>query len=64
MSEPYVPPTQDEIRRVADHWERVKAMSCQHPEIEFHGQHEPPKCSACGRPIRMLSDYQIEELRR
>jgi len=58
-----VPPTQDEIERVAAHWERVRALACTHPEITFHGPQEPPTCSECQRPVQFLSDIQVEEIR-
>lgn len=60
----YTPPTQDEIQRVAAHWRRVKALGCTHPTLTFGTHLNAPECRECGRPIRALSDIQIEEMKR
>lgn len=54
-------PTADELRRVAAYWNRVEALTCQHPEIVFSGE-DPPYCSKCDRPVQTMSDIQIDEL--
>lgn len=64
MSASYEPPTQDEIQRVGAYWQRVKALVCEHPEMVFDGVGEDPRCGDCGRPLRILSDIQIEEMRK
>jgi hypothetical protein len=56
-------PTPDEFQRVAAYWTKVERLVCDHPEITF-GVESTPSCSKCGRPVRMLSDIQIEELRQ
>lgn len=55
-------PTIEEIQKVAAYWQHVEDMACEHPEVTFTYD-EPISCGQCRRPIRMLSDVQIEELR-
>lgn len=60
----YVPPTQEEIARVAEYWNRVKFLACQHPSMTFDSIHpDRPKCGACDRPLHILSDFQLDEMR-
>lgn len=54
-------PTHDEIQRVADYWQKVEALACRHEAI-IH-THDSVECSSCGRPVRVLSDVQIEDLK-
>lgn len=54
-------PTHDEIHRVADYWQKVEALACRHEAI-IH-THDSVECSSCGRPVRVLSDVQIEDLK-
>lgn len=60
MSDPIATP--DEIQRVAQYWEQVKALACRHEFLTFQAGESRPICSACDRPINFLSDLQIEEL--
>lgn len=60
----YTPPTQDEIRRVAEYWRRVGDLTCAHEELTFERDTAGPVCAKCRRPIRLLSDIQIEEMKR
>jgi len=53
----------EEIDRVARYWQRVKEIACQHPELVFEDG-TTMTCGHCRRPIRMMSDTQIEEIRR
>lgn len=60
----YVPPTAEELSRVAEYWRRVKAMTCEHPTFTT-GMGDGLTCGGdCGRPLRVLSDVQIEEIKR
>lgn len=52
-------PSSDLLVRVAVHQQWQQAMSCQHPSITF-GFGEEPKCSDCERPVKHLSDVQIQ----
>lgn len=56
-------PTTEELARVAAYWVKVRALTCQHPEITF-GRGVEPTCTKCDRPVRMMSDVQIENLRK
>jgi hypothetical protein len=55
-------PSAEEIQRVARYWQWVGDMACQHETITY-AYGEPPACSDCGRPLRVLSDVQIEDLK-
>ena len=54
-------PTQDEIERVAAYWQKVEALVCKHPEIKL--THDSMTCASCGRPVRIMSDVQIKDLK-
>jgi hypothetical protein len=57
----YTPPSADEIARVDEYRQRVKAITCDHPSL---GQWwNDPTCLDCGHSMRFLSDIQIEDLR-
>lgn len=58
----YTPPTADELRRVAEHWRRVEALVCTHETLMFDSSCSGPTCADCQRPLRILSDIQIEQL--
>lgn len=63
MTTDYTPPTSEEIRRVGEYWQRVKAMECQH--TSFVSDSSGWRCGAeCGRPLTVLSDLQMEERSR
>jgi hypothetical protein len=59
----YTPPSPVEIARVAEYWRRVKALGCNHESLTFDGAHpDLLVCGGeCGRPIHILSDFQLEE---
>lgn len=56
-------PSMEELERVAAYWRKVAALVCGHPSITFGGGVEPT-CGQCDRPVRMMSDIQIENLRK
>jgi hypothetical protein len=58
----YTPPTQDEIQRVAQYWERVKRLSCEH-NSGFNFEVDTMVCADCHQPIRLVTAEQIENLR-
>lgn len=53
----------EEIQRVGRHWQRVAALVCKHTEWTYntHGDNGWT-CGDCDRPLRVLSDIQIEEM--
>jgi hypothetical protein len=61
----YEPPTQEEIQRVAQYWERVRLLTCLHDEDMLFDGSEPNvvRCSKCLQPLRMFSEIQIENIR-
>lgn len=56
-------PTADELRRVAEYWQWTRDLACEHPEVTFSSGGSPPTCSECGRPLRWMSDVQIDAYR-
>lgn len=57
-------PTTEELERVAAYWRKVAALVCEHPSITFGARRRmEPTCEKCDRPVRMMSDIQIENLR-
>lgn len=60
MTDDYTPPNAEEIRRVAQHWERVKALGCSHPTMTFCAS-DPLMCAECRHPLTILSDVQMAD---
>lgn len=54
--------TPEELARVSAYWEWVKAIGCEHTTLTF--SIDQPVCSDCKRPVKILSDLQLEEMRR
>jgi hypothetical protein len=42
--------------------ERVHSMLCEHPEVAWRSG-EPPTCTRCNRPVRFMSELQMEKAR-
>jgi hypothetical protein len=61
--QPRPTPTQTLIQRVAVHQRWQKAMLCTHPSVVISGS-DPLMCGECDRPLRFLSDLQIEDIKR
>lgn len=59
----YTPPTSEEIRRVAEYWQRVEVLNCTHPGWVFGSGADGPVCSKCRQPVRILTDIQLEQMR-
>lgn len=55
-------PSFEEIQRVGQYWAHVEALLCKHETIVF-SYGEGPTCEKCGRPVEMLSDLQIEDMK-
>ena len=43
---------------------RAKVLACKHPEVVFESGQGGLRCAECERPLRFLSDTQIEEQAR
>jgi len=54
-------PTQEEIRKVAEYWQWVREMLCEHKEWVFDGHGDGGiSCGECGRPLLFVPETQTQ----
>lgn len=55
--------TPDVLSRFAAHWNRVNLLVCDHAD-ELQMSPDGITCAKCDQPLKMMSEIQLEEVRR